>query len=74
MLIINLVLCKRSSSLSLYRFSPKYCNFDEREGGVRLGIAPDKNTSMVVIVSTIKLLVNTNLIKKPNFLFHDSNQ
>jgi len=29
---------------------------------------------MVVIVSTIKLLVYTNLIKKPNFLFHDSNQ
>jgi len=29
---------------------------------------------MVVIVNTIKLLVNTNLIKKPKFLFHDSNQ
>jgi len=36
MLIKNLVLCKRSSSLSLY---PKYCNFDEREGGVGVGIA-----------------------------------
>lgn len=35
---------------------------------------PDKNTSMIIIVSTIKLLVNTNLIKKPKFLFHDSNQ
>jgi len=42
MLIKNLVLCKKSSSLSLYRFFPKYCNFDEREGGVRLGIALTK--------------------------------
>ena len=42
MLIKNLVLCKRSSSLSLYRFSPKYCNFDEREGGVVVGIALTK--------------------------------
>ena len=42
MLIKNLVLCKRSSSLSLYRFYPKYCNFDEREGGVGVGIALTK--------------------------------
>jgi hypothetical protein len=42
MLIKNLILCKRYSSLSLYRFYPKYCNFDEREGGVRLGIALTK--------------------------------
>jgi len=39
MLIKNLILCKRSSSLSLYRFYPKSCNFDEREGGVVVGIA-----------------------------------
>lgn len=39
MLIKNLILCKRYSSLSLYRFYPKYCNFDEREGGVGVGIA-----------------------------------
>ena len=42
MLIKNLILCKRSSSLSLYRFPPKYCNFDEREGGVGVGIALTK--------------------------------
>ena len=42
MLIKNLILCKRSSSLSLYRFHPKYCNFDEREGGVVVGIALTK--------------------------------
>ncbi len=42
MLIKNLILCKRSSSLSLYRFYPKYCNFDEREGGVGVGIALTK--------------------------------
>jgi len=42
MLIKNLVLSKRSSSLSLYRFSPKYCNFYEREGGVVVGIALTK--------------------------------
>ena len=73
MLIKNLVFYKRSSSLSLYRFSPKYCNFDEREGGAAVGI-PLTKIPIVVIVSRIKLLVNTNLIKKPNFLFHDSNQ
>jgi len=28
--------------LSLYRFPPKYCNFDEREGGVGVGIALTK--------------------------------
>jgi len=37
MLIKNLVLCKKSSILSLYRFPPKYCNFNEREGGVGVG-------------------------------------
>ena len=42
MLIKNLVLCKRSSILSLYLFSPKYCNFDEREGGVVVGISYTK--------------------------------
>jgi len=42
MFIKNLVLCKRSSSLSLYRFSPKYGNFNEREGGVGVGIALTK--------------------------------
>jgi len=42
MLIKNLVLCKKSSSLSLYRFFPKYRNFDEREGGVVVGIALTK--------------------------------
>ena len=42
MLIKNLILCKRSSSLSLYRFPQKYCNFDEREGGVGVGIALTK--------------------------------
>ena len=42
MLIKNLILCKRYSSLSLYRFYPKYCNFDEREGGVGVGIALTK--------------------------------
>jgi len=42
MLIKNLILCKRSYSLSLYRFYPKYCNFDEREGGVVVGIALTK--------------------------------
>ena len=42
MLIKNLVLCKRSSNLGLDRFYPKYCNFDEREGGVGVGIALTK--------------------------------
>ena len=42
MLIKNLILCKRSSSLSLYRFYPKYYNFDEREGGIVVGIALTK--------------------------------
>ena len=39
MLIKSLVLCKRSSNLGLDRFYPKYCNFDEREGGVVVGIS-----------------------------------
>jgi len=42
MLIKNLVLCKRSSSLSLYQFSSKYSNFDERKGGVVVGITLTK--------------------------------
>ena len=42
MLIKNLGLCKRSSSLTLYRFYPKYCNIDEREVGVVVGIVLTK--------------------------------
>ena len=42
MLKNNLVLCKKSSSLSFYLFSPKYCTFDEREAGVVVGISLTK--------------------------------
>ena len=42
MLKNNLVLCKRSYRLSLYLVSPKYWNFDEREGGVVVGISYTK--------------------------------